>query len=528
MTLQPHMSRRFLAGAMLCAAVAQAGAVVGEDVPRDYDALLRRLYTAERRLEDLESRRVERLPDVDPRPPAAPVSHRHAPAVEAPIAQRLTELENAWAKEKEAERAAAEAAEVAAREKDKYVYVPPKEPTFELGGRIHLDYWGFPEDTPGIGFFENPTTGVDPENRVAFRRIRLEFGGDIFETMLWRIQLDFNSPGEPEMKDVYLGFRNLPHNQQLLIGNQKRPLGLDHLNSSRFNVFMERPLVVEAFNEDARRTGIAMYGYSDDLIYTWRYGTYLLDNITTSGEYIGDSMQASGNVRLSCCPWYDECSGGRGYLHLAVAGMVARPDGDAAADDANANEARFRTRPEARSTNRWINTEPIVGARWYEIAAAEFMLNVNSWQFVSEYQTTWVQRDNNTVGTGPDVNFHGAYAQLSYFLTGEFMPYNRKTSTISRVHPLENFFFVPTCDGCRGTGWGAWQIAARVSYLDLSDEDILGGDERNVTLGMNWYWTSHSKVQFNAIFGEIDQHAPVGGFTSGDFWIVGTRFMADF
>lgn len=88
--------------------------------------------------------------------------------------------------------------------------------------------------------------------------------------MLFRTQIDFNNPRTPEIKDVYFGFNNLPHNQTLLIGNQKRPIGMDHLNSSRHNVFAERPLAVETFNEDARRLGVCMYGYPQDEMFNGR------------------------------------------------------------------------------------------------------------------------------------------------------------------------------------------------------------------------------------------------------------------
>ncbi|MCA9267221.1 MAG: ATPase, partial [Planctomycetales bacterium] len=297
-----------------------------------------------------------------------------------------------------------------------------------------------------------------------------------------------------------------------------------------FNVFAERPLVVEAFNEDARRLGVCMYGHTDDERLNWRYGAFLLQSVTLNGQYVGDSSQGSINGRLAGSPWYDECSGGRGYFHWAVSGMAAKPDGDRTYPDTNGNAARFRTRPEARSTNRWVDTSAIAGADWYEILGFESIINVGPLQVVGEYQRTWLQRDNS-VAVNSDLDFQGAYCYVSYFLTGEHMPYDRKSGTLGRVHPFENFFLVPTCDGCRGTGWGAWQVAARYSYLDLSDGNVQGGEEQNVTVGLNWYWTAYSKVQFNAIYGKIDDHrvvAPNPGFTGGDFWILGTRFMADF
>ena len=406
-------------------------------------------------------------------------------------------------------------------------------PSLKINGRIHLDYWNFADDSPGIGFFEHPDSladnfGTDPEDRVFFRRIRLKFEGDLFDTMLYRMQIDFNTSDSVEMKDMYIGFKELPMLGTLLIGNQKRPLGLDHLNSSRFNIFIERPLVVEAFNEDARRLGIAAYNNTEDLVYNWRYGLYALENLARDGKVVGDSMQLSGNARLASSPWYDESSGGRGYFHWSISGMVAKPDGDVGLADTNANEGRFRTRAELRSDSRWLDTGPIAGADWYEILGLEAVLNLGPFQVVAEYQSNWMQRDSVTAGTGPDLNFHGGYVYAAYMLTGEHVPLNRRSGTIDRVRPFENFFVVNTCNNGVGRGWGAWQVALRYSYLDLSDNDIRGGVENNATLGLVWYFNPHAALQFNAIYGDIKDRAPAGGFSDGHFTALGTRLRVNF
>lgn len=443
------------------------------------------------------------------------------------FAERLDELEDHW--------------EELDRDWDKFNAAEKKKksdaeskPTFKINGRIHADYWDFVNSSEGIGFFENPDEflsngdpnpafGAAPEDRALFRRIRLEMKGDILENMLWRMQIDFNNPSSAEMKDVYIGFDELPNNQRLLIGHQKRPIGLDHLNSSRYNVFVERPFVVEAFNEDARRLGAAVHGYTDDESMNWSYGAYFLENISRDGRYIGNSQQMSLNARLAGSPWYDEASGGRGYFHYAVSGMWARPDGDTDAADTNSNEARFRTRTGNRSNERWLNTGRIAGADNYEILGLEGIFNVGPFQLVSEFQHTWLQRDG-----APDVQFNGAYFYLSYFLTGEHIPYSRTSGTIGRVKPFENFFLVDTCNGGRGTGWGAWNVAVRYDYLDLSDDDVLGGVGTAWTTALNWHWTPYSKVQFDASYGEIRDHEPVGGYTGGHYFLLGTRFAVEF
>ena len=407
--------------------------------------------------------------------------------------------------------------------------VDPPDTTFEVGGRIHLDYWGFPNDSEGIGYFEHPSAadpqfGIGPENRFAFRRIRLESEGTILQNGIWRIQYDFAEPSEAAIKDVYGGVTNLFWNQTLIIGHHKRPIGLDALNSSRYNVFIERPFINDAFNEDARRLGISMTGGNDDHSFNWQYGIYELEQVTLDGAGIGNSMQLSGNARLWSSPWY-ECDG-RNYLHTAISGMWAKPDGDADATDTNANEGRFRTRPEARSDSRWLDTRPIAGADWFETLGLETIYNVGPLQIAGEYMFNWVQRNAGRAGTGPDVHFHGAYVYASYFLTGEHMPYSRKSGQLDRIKPFRNFFMADLDDP--NSGWGAWQVACRYSYIDLSDADILGGVGESTTLAVNWWWNPYAHVQFNLIYGEIEDHAPVAGFTSGHYLIAGTRFAVDF
>ncbi len=409
-----------------------------------------------------------------------------------------------------------------------------KKPTFKINGRIHADFWDFLNDNGGVGFLENPIAGdgadgnaandgVDPRDRFKFRRIRLEMKGDILESMYWRTQIDFNNPQTAEMKDVFIGFKNLPNNYRIQIGNQKRPLGLDSLNSSRFNVFLERPFVTEAFNEDARRPGICFYSNTDDESLIWQYGAFYLENITTDGRYLGDERQMSVNFRVAGSPWYDECSDGQGYFHWAVAGMVAHPDGTDDATSGHRNEARFRSRPEARSSNRWLNTGRVVGADWFETIGLESIFNVGPLQITGELMQNYMQRDGFA-----DTQFHGGYIYANYMLTGEHIPYDRKSGTLGRLKPFEDFFLADRCDRYAKRGWGAWGVAARYSYLDISDADVLGGVGESATLAVNWHWNAYAKLQFNLIYGDIDNRDPITGTTGGTYLIAGTRFAVDF
>lgn len=213
----------------------------------------------------------------------------------------------------------------------------------------------------------------------------------------------------------------------------------------------------------------------------------MLENISTDGRYRGDYDQGGIYGRLASSPWYDEISGGRGYDHFAISGSANTTDGDGNLDnDQNNNDARFRTRPEARSDSRWWNTNRILGATDYQQIGIESCLNIGALQITGEYFGNWVQRRATGGLDGDNLTFHGGYIFASYFLTGEHIPLNRTSGTIDRVKPFENFFLVNRCRGGCGKGWGALAIAMRYSYLDLSDSDIRGGRGYSCTGGLNW------------------------------------------
>ncbi len=398
---------------------------------------------------------------------------------------------------------------------DNYVKSGHGATRMKLSGRVHLDYWNFPSEGADIAALE----GGDPQDRVVFRRIRFGVAGKIDYNTVYKIEIEFAGGVDPSYRDVYLGFEHLPVFQTVLIGNQKRPYGLDHLNSSRYNVFIERPFVVEGFNEDSRRLGIVSYGVSEDLRHNWRYGLYHQGLTQTTDGFTSDNYQAEVAARWATTWWWDECSDGRGYGHFAIAGSYGSPNGLAADPDDNA--AQFRTRPEARTDNRFLDTGEILGANTTTLGAIEGVLNVGPLQIVGEYQNLRVDR---LAAFGPQLNFQGGYIQAAYFLTGEHMPWDRRRGVQGRPVPFENFFSVCDCDGFIQNGLGAWQVAARYSVADFSDEDIDGGRGESLTLALNWYWNAYARMQFNYLVGDIESASTI----AGDYQILGARFMVDF
>ncbi|TWT35730.1 Phosphate-selective porin O and P [Posidoniimonas corsicana] len=477
------------------------------------------------------------LPTVEPAAAVAPVAYNSwlqeesdepAPADgEKTIEERMAELEKNYS-------SLQEDYDSLSKSLSGYAKSGHGQATMKVNGRIHADMWSFPGSTPGINVIETEDPNTSPVDRVGFRRMRFGVKGDLPYNMLYKIEMEFAGGNDSEFRDAYLGWNELPIFRTLLIGNQKRPYGLDHLNSSRYNVFLERPFVIESFNQDARRFGVCSYGYSEDLAWNWRYGIYNQRLIQDEGNYSSDSFQAQVAGRLANTIWWDQCSDGRGYAHWAVSGTWADTDPLATTNNyagSGLNEARFRHRPEARSINRWVDTGVIPDGDDYALLGLEGVINVGATQIVSEYQHVW---QNRTVL--PDVNLHGAYVYWSYFLTGEHMPWDRESGTLDRIYPFENFFLVDRCRGGTGYGLGAWQVALRYSYADFNDQDVFGGIGQSVTAGLNWYWSPYARMQFNYIYGEItdrdadnDESTPQPvNLQSGDYHILGTRLMVDF
>jgi phosphate-selective porin OprO/OprP len=377
------------------------------------------------------------------------------------------------------------------------------------GGRIMLDgvMWADQNAPSLIGY-------DDQQNYVEFRRIRLFAEGDGYGVFTYKVQLEFEPEGdgsllgdsvadgnlgilEPyvSLKDVYLGANELPFFGTVLIGNQKEAFSLEELTSSKYITFMERALPNAAF-VPARRTGIASYNYTEDERWTLAYGAFFNEPwIALRKEIVDDRQGIDIPIRVTWCPIYE--ADGRGVLHLG-AGYLYR-------DDRN-NALRLNARPEIHenhkghqefisSSSYWLDTGTMAVDDWHtmnlEAAVVYGPLS---------FQTELFYANTNNIGNA-DQDFYGAYAYGSWFLTGENRVYRRTRGSFYRVKPNTNFWFVRTVDGT-DFGWGAWELAARWSYLQL-DPTFRSDNEQGIlhdfTLGVNWYWNPHMRMMFNYI-----------------------------
>jgi phosphate-selective porin OprO and OprP len=61
--------------------------------------------------------------------------------------------------------------------------------------------------------------------------------------------------------------------------------------------------------------------------------------------------------------------------------------------------------------------------------------------------------------------------------------------------------------------------------LDLNDGSVAGGEEGNVTAGINWYLTPNVRLMANYIHGDVRERK---GVQNGSLNILQSRFEIDF
>jgi phosphate-selective porin OprO/OprP len=397
------------------------------------------------------------------------------------------------------------------------------------------------------------------EDGTYFRRIRPFVEGTLWENIEYRLILalendQFSTSG---LDEFWAGINNIPFIGTVRFGHVKTPMGFegDMTASSRCMTFMERSSYSEAIEGNENFvTGVWVSNNYLDQHSTFTWAFFRQDQGASSGAQFGDG-QYGAQGRLTALPYYD--ADGRCFLHLGLSGGWR----NGTSNNATSNQRVFqlRARPELRdddpaasggqalndvNDNRMVDTGPIAAERQWLIGL-EFLQVFGPFSIQAEYGWTWIE---DAVGIAPagfafnpkltspqNYVFSGGYVQLAYTLTGEARGYDKKYGTLNREYfggkGVYNNAWLVWDENC-GMNWnlGAWEIAARYSYLNLNDgaglNRIQGGTMDGYTLGLNWYLNNNIKWQFDYVY-DHRYALPVGtfgGYTSG----FGTRLQVSF
>ncbi|MFT4246734.1 MAG: porin [Pseudomonas sp.] len=258
------------------------------------------------------------------------------------------------------------------------------------------------------------------------------------------------------------------------LGYIKTPVGLDSVTSSRAGSFLEVGLPAQAIYE-GRRTGVE---------WVLERPQYLLQ----AGAYGGQDLQGDnpGTTQALRAVWTPIKATGD-VLHLGLAGSVENPRGyhDGRGVSYSAR-ARVRARPEAGLTDvRLVDSGTLVNVDQIQRLGFEQIWIHGPFSIQSEALRINITRDNGR----PDFTGNGQYVYGSWVLTGESRPYSG--GAVSNIKPEHDY--------------GAVELLARYSRLDLDDAGIDGGRQHAWTLGANWYLTSHFKFQANYVKADVSR-----------------------
>lgn len=154
--------------------------------------------------------------------------------------------------------------------------------------------------------------------------------------------------------------------------------------------------------------------------------------------------------------------------------------------NADEDNTQFRSRPEIGTTNTFfVDTGPISNADRIVRAGLEASRVKGRYSWQTELLATEVQRNGFN-----DVLFWGAYAYFSWFLSNDSRNYDAGTGQYGALSPSSPMF--------KG-GRGAFELAFRASYVDLSDKGVIGGQESNLSLGFNWYLNDKLRLMSNVV-----------------------------
>jgi phosphate-selective porin OprO/OprP len=342
-------------------------------------------------------------------------------------------------------------------------------PTASLEGLIQADAGYFHQDAASQAAVGDLQDGSD------FRRARIGVNGKAWHSTRYVIEMDFAATSRVAFTDVFAQLDG--EYATLRIGRWRQPFGMSAMTSVKELSFIERASTF-AF-VPFRQSGIGAFGsHSEDT------GTWAASVFRTESNTIGASLGDDGGWGLAGrATWLVlDCPSEHRLFHVgANYSLIAPPD----------DTVQFTARPEAFLAEVGVSVFPAfvdTGAVTTEVAnlfGVESGFQYGRIHGQAEFFHTAVDQ----IG-GPSLAFQGAYFQLVYSLSGEPRPYSRKHGVFTRPQ------FAESVD-CGGRG--AWEMAARWSWVDLNDENIDGGDLTTLTAGINWYLNPRFKLQFNYI-----------------------------
>jgi phosphate-selective porin OprO/OprP len=340
---------------------------------------------------------------------------------------------------------------------------------------------------------------------AALTRARLTLRGWQPQVGNYKLQMEFAE--RVQVKDAWFAFDPLPYVGTVQLGNMKEPYSLNNLSSGTDDTFMTVALPVEAF-APGRNLGVMARDTALDARMTWALGgfwnTESFSNFSGAKDALSNAIGFNITGRVTALPLYE--AGGSELMHLGLSLSLQRFTAD----------VQVRATVESRLvSDYYIDTGPFAPSGGTQLAL-EFARVSGPWSVQAEAYADAIRGD----GLGSPL-LRGFYVFASHALTGESRPYDRAAGVFGGIVPKRNFSWH---DG----GWGALELAARLSHANLNSGSLAGGKQTDLTLGLNWTLNPNSRVMLNYIYGVVNERAYAPAIDKGRVSLLQARLQLDF
>ena len=350
----------------------------------------------------------------------------------------------------------------------------------KLRGYVQVDSRWFVRDDGGSASNES----------FLLRRVRPIFEGTVFDKFDYRLMLDFgsgvtaNNANNAYVQDAYVNARLWPQ-FQVQAGKFKAPVGLERLQSGANLLFVERAYPTQLLPN--RDVGLQLHGDIGSGLLNYAVGVF--NGVPDGGSGDIDRTDDGKDIaaRIFAHPFKNTNIEALQGLTIGVAATFGNQEGTPRSYVTPGQQTLFSYLA-GTGTNAVTSTD---GTVWRVSPQAYWYWR--SFGVLAEYaiSSTEVARTGGGV-TASDRLQHSAWqVAASYFLTGE-------DNSFKAVTPLKPFTL-------GGDGWGAWEVAARVSQLKLDDDtfplysnpNTSAREALSYAVGLNWHLNRNFKVSLN-------------------------------
>ena len=355
--------------------------------------------------------------------------------------------------------------------------------------------------------------------------------------------------GDPLLNKAVITYVGIP-NWHFSVGILEPALMLEGTTSSASLMFMERPeienIAADTYGAGDSRRGIEVGWAKTDALWAG-------DNITATATFSGAKTGTAaghgngGDEQSQILGRFTDRVWSDGISNLQFGASLASVLNSGTNAGGGSTALRFRDRPEIRVDGTRLVDTGNVAAKTGDMIALDVEGNWQNFYLGAEWARFSMDRQcggilvTNNAACASSTNvidhpyFSGFIVEGSWIITGETKAYspsaiNNEVAGYNMPVPSRPFSLA-------GNSWGAWELVARYSDTDLTWHDqqtattaqlagILGGRERIVALGVNWYLNRNIRIMMDDNIIKLTKGTTaLPDRDSQDINVVGLRFQ---